>query len=291
LVTLAMRFSASWGGELQFIANDSNHYKFTGKERDSESGLDYFGARYYSNGLGRFITPDWAAKPAAVPYAVLGDPQSLNLYTYVRNIPTTLIDDDGHSVGTPDWSSKEAKVAMSAAVHADANTQATAALMVAGTVAALAAPELSPLARSLYGLFLGTAPVTMPIVGGAIEGLTPGPSGTLTISNGTRLTSAEISTGVRLAGQTGKALAESAHQGEEFVDAAGKTYDAMGGGKAFEHFGDGKSFFQSIVHHVNKSVDKVAIDLKGASKDQTKAIKDFVKTLNKDQKNKVIYVK
>lgn len=45
-----------WGGELQFVANDSNHYKFTGKERDTETGLDYFGARYYSNGLGRFIT-------------------------------------------------------------------------------------------------------------------------------------------------------------------------------------------------------------------------------------------
>ena len=36
----------------------TNHYKFTGKERDDESGLDYFGARYYGNALGRFITPD-----------------------------------------------------------------------------------------------------------------------------------------------------------------------------------------------------------------------------------------
>jgi RHS repeat-associated protein len=85
-----------WGGELHFTNNDSNHFKFSGKERDSETGLDYFGARYYSNGLGRFITPDWAAKPAAVPYAVLGDPQSLNLYTYVRNIPTSNADADGH---------------------------------------------------------------------------------------------------------------------------------------------------------------------------------------------------
>jgi hypothetical protein len=42
------------------------------------------------------MTPDWAAKPAAVPYAVLGDPQSLNLYTYVRNIPTVNVDTDGH---------------------------------------------------------------------------------------------------------------------------------------------------------------------------------------------------
>src|SRR5258708_19324572 len=85
-----------WGGELQFTNNLDNHYKFTGKERDDESGLDFFGARYYSNGLGRFITPDWAAKAAAVPYADFADPQSLNLYTYVRNIPTTRFDADGH---------------------------------------------------------------------------------------------------------------------------------------------------------------------------------------------------
>jgi RHS repeat-associated protein len=87
-----------WGGELQFVANDSNHYKFTGKERD-ETGLDYFGARYYSNGLARFLTPDWAATATAVPYAEFADPQSLNLYTYVRNVPTVKVDADGHDAG------------------------------------------------------------------------------------------------------------------------------------------------------------------------------------------------
>jgi RHS repeat-associated protein len=85
-----------WGGELQFANSDSNHYKFTGKERDTETGLDYFGARYYSNGLGRFITPDWAANATAVPYAEFADPQSLNQHSYVRNIPTVKVDKDGH---------------------------------------------------------------------------------------------------------------------------------------------------------------------------------------------------
>jgi RHS repeat-associated protein len=71
-------------------------HKFTGKERDSESGLDDFGARYNSSSLGRFMTPDWSAKPQGVPYAVLDDPQSLNLYIYVRNNPLSHADPDGH---------------------------------------------------------------------------------------------------------------------------------------------------------------------------------------------------
>jgi RHS repeat-associated protein len=85
-----------WGGELQFVNNNSNHYKFTGKERDTESGLDYFGARYYSNAAGRWMSADWSAKPMPIPYAIPTDPQSLNLYGYVRNNPTTLHDKDGH---------------------------------------------------------------------------------------------------------------------------------------------------------------------------------------------------
>src|SRR4249920_3330907 len=85
-----------WGGELQFVNNDSNDYKFTGKKRDTEPGLDNFGARYYSNGLGRWISADWSATPVPVPYASFGDPQSLYLYGYVRGLPTTQADIDGH---------------------------------------------------------------------------------------------------------------------------------------------------------------------------------------------------
>jgi RHS repeat-associated protein len=85
-----------WGGELQFVNNDTNHYKFTGKERDAESGLDYFGARYYSNGLGRWVSADWSATPVPVPYANFNNPQSLNLYGYVGANPATKADLDGH---------------------------------------------------------------------------------------------------------------------------------------------------------------------------------------------------
>jgi RHS repeat-associated protein len=63
---------------------------FTGKERDSESGLDNFGARYNSSSFGRWVSPD-------LPFADQNseDPQSWNLYGYVRNNPLNNIDTNG----------------------------------------------------------------------------------------------------------------------------------------------------------------------------------------------------
>jgi RHS repeat-associated protein len=78
-------------------ADDATEHHFTGKERDTETGNDYFDARYYSSLAGRFLSPDWSAKVAPIPYAKLDDPQSLNLYTYVLNNPLVLADADGHS--------------------------------------------------------------------------------------------------------------------------------------------------------------------------------------------------
>src|SRR5882762_6561514 len=63
-------------------------YKFTGKERDSESGLDNFGARYDSSSLGRFMSPDPMGGHQE-------DPQTLNRYAYVRNNPLNLTDPTG----------------------------------------------------------------------------------------------------------------------------------------------------------------------------------------------------
>src|SRR6478752_56182 len=86
-----------WGGELQFVNNDTNDYKFTGKKRDLETGLDYFGARYYSNGLGRWVSADWSSTPVPVPYADFYDPQTLNLYQFVGGNPASKADPDGHA--------------------------------------------------------------------------------------------------------------------------------------------------------------------------------------------------
>ena len=72
-------------------ADDATEPHFTGKERDTESGLDYFEARYYGSSMGRFISPDPSGLLAQSP----ADPQSWNLYAYARNNPLVNIDPTG----------------------------------------------------------------------------------------------------------------------------------------------------------------------------------------------------
>jgi len=79
-----------FGGERVVTSTSGNTYKFTGKERDTESGLDNFGARYYASMMGRFTSPDPKARSAK-----LADPQSWNRYAYVGNNPLAFIDPDG----------------------------------------------------------------------------------------------------------------------------------------------------------------------------------------------------
>ncbi len=73
-------------------AEDVFAQRFTGKERDGESGLDYFGARYFGSSLGRFTSPD-------APFAdqQVQDPQSWNLYAYTTNNPLTYVDPTGRA--------------------------------------------------------------------------------------------------------------------------------------------------------------------------------------------------
>ncbi len=76
---------------------DPTALRFTGKQRDWESNLDYFGARYYSSQLGRFMSPD----PDNAG-EVDDDPQSWNAYPYVRNNPVTFTDPDGRACVSTD---------------------------------------------------------------------------------------------------------------------------------------------------------------------------------------------
>src|SRR5271165_3812728 len=103
--------AAPYSGGVYPSGPDIESEKFTSKERDAETGLDWFESRYYSSAQGRFTSPDefkggfldaftgqaaFAAGP--LPYADIGDPQTLNKYAYVRNNPLRYTDPNGHCV-------------------------------------------------------------------------------------------------------------------------------------------------------------------------------------------------
>jgi RHS repeat-associated protein len=70
-----------------------NSRKFTGHERDPETGLDYMLARYYQANLGRFLSVDPSTKSSDIR-----DPQSWNRFVYVRNNPMLNVDPDGQDL-------------------------------------------------------------------------------------------------------------------------------------------------------------------------------------------------
>jgi len=96
---------------------DASPRQFTGKERDSESGLDYFGARYCGSALGRFTSPD--PSPGGIS---VQDPESWNLYSYVRNRPLAMVDSNGK------WATP---------IHGDIVTYALQGYVSAGDLAVL----------------------------------------------------------------------------------------------------------------------------------------------------------
>jgi RHS repeat-associated protein len=108
--------SAGSGGRttaMGYAAGDGIRQQFTSKERDSETGLDYFLARYYSSIQGRFTSPDeFKGGPEELfedvdphdPlfYADTAEPQSLNKYHYALNNPLRYVDPDGHQASLAD---------------------------------------------------------------------------------------------------------------------------------------------------------------------------------------------
>jgi RHS repeat-associated protein len=96
--------------------------KYTGHERDNETGLDFMQARYYGGGIGRFLSPDGPLLDQEV-----GDPQSWNLYSYVRNSPMGMVDPTGMFEEDPDAPKRVTKPGTSVTV--------TEAAILVGTVA------------------------------------------------------------------------------------------------------------------------------------------------------------
>jgi RHS repeat-associated protein len=112
-----------FGGERVISSGTANTYKFTGKERDSESGLDYFGARFNSSTMGRFMSPDAFYKDSHV-----GDPQSWNKYAYARNNPLRYVDPTGENA------------TISTTCSTDGNNQTTCNVNIPASIAIYAAP-------------------------------------------------------------------------------------------------------------------------------------------------------
>jgi len=77
-----------------YTPSDNIRQQFTGKERDTETGLDYFASRYYSSSLGRFTSPDSVSGSIVAPH-------TLNLYIYVENNPLRFVDPTGHTAQEP----------------------------------------------------------------------------------------------------------------------------------------------------------------------------------------------
>ena len=79
-----------FGQQVNTVVDAAHDRRFTGKERDAESGLDYFGARYYHSVAGRFLSVD-PVLDSADPI----NPQSWNRYAYTFNNPLKYVDPDG----------------------------------------------------------------------------------------------------------------------------------------------------------------------------------------------------
>jgi RHS repeat-associated protein len=104
---------------------------FTGQMRDGEStagtetGLDYFGARYLWAAVGRFVSAD----PLFFQKDMLADPQLFNLYGYARNNPLRFIDPTGQRIELT-GETKEERIRQLAAIQATVGAEAGALLRI-----------------------------------------------------------------------------------------------------------------------------------------------------------------
>ena len=93
-VVYSAQFDPYGGLQKQWVNTYNPSVKFSGKERESRSELDYFGARYYDHGRYRFISVD----PMINKNEALANPQLWNLYSYCGNNPVTFFDPDGNEI-------------------------------------------------------------------------------------------------------------------------------------------------------------------------------------------------
>jgi RHS repeat-associated protein len=158
---------------------------FTGKERDAESGLDYFGARYMSSAQGRFTSPDPMDHPSQSNMGLegfLADPQRWNKYAYTLNNPLRFVDPDGHEAQQT-FDAQQMR-----SIKGDMDWAVTHPVTTVAAIGTLAvAPEAGGILSSLrtagsaaFGWMLGHPQQVQETAAGIAEGLSNAPPGSLT---------------------------------------------------------------------------------------------------------------
>ena len=217
-----------------FLYDEGRRSRSTSKERDAETGLDYFGARYFSSAQGRWTGPD---QPFADQH--LEDPQSWNMYAYVRNNPLKNIDPDGRQscAMTP---SACPSIMGSASGSPTTKDAAMALGIIAAPAAILAAPEfaagamLRGIGSVVLGYMLGHPQETQEAAASVAENISGAPPGSLS-PNALGALREEVVAGIT----GGKLAGDVAGQGMKVtVKGLGST-DVDVIGKAGEYIGVG----------------------------------------------------
>ena len=105
-----------------------------------------------------------------------------------------------------------------------------------------------------------------------------------------RLRPDELATGRRLEHLLGRRLRESGHEGADFVDDFGRTFDALGGGSLASQFFKPQEFFDSIRGHLLKSNDFTVIDLTGFTSSQIAQVRTFLNGLSQSELDRIIRI-
>jgi len=291
-----------------------NYPFLTLKERDNETGLDYFLARYYSSTQGRFTSPDefaggpdelyyFADAAADNPtfYADLTNPQSLNKYQYTYNNPLNMTDGDGHCpicVVPVLVAAAAAYILLSPqTVHAptpndgyrERSASSAAQIVSLGAAEALGGPIVSKIGGKLLSKLTSRAGPTAEQA--ALQAQRQQLVRLLHIKElgtdpaiGGAFRAAEGQAGARLEAQLGRRLSRDPTGVADFVR-GGTTYDLVGAGLKSKYFNLEKVTGE-IAGHLQKA-DRVVVDVSQFTRAQTASVQEFVKGLG-EQASRVI---
>jgi RHS repeat-associated protein len=264
--------------------------KFATYQRDWETGLDFAQSRYYSPRHGRFTSPDEFkggpdelfdfeedASDNPTFYAELGNPQSLNKYQYTYNNPYKYVDPDGHH--------PFAKI-LQKIVRSPAGRTAERWLTrhwdrLTGKAAPQPLPQTPPPPQ---------LPATLQQKRQIVETIRRSNLGRDAARGGKWMgekSKAEARTAVRLEQTLGIKLTRSRGVGD-WVDRAGRVYDAIGSGLTANRF-NAQSFVSQIRDHLRKKgIDRVVLDVRGLNASQIRIVRNYVERLSQDQQRRII---